>query len=77
MIPPTRFLNVVEHIRNLFSANGDLCASVCSLCSHSVPGGVRRAAVASLVNCGFLRFTDEDRVMRADADVAPPARRTA
>ncbi len=77
VVPPARFLNVVEHIRNLFSTNRQLRANVRSLCSHGVPGAVWRAAVASLVNCGFLRLTDDDRVMRADADVEPPSRRTA
>lgn len=77
MVPPTRFLIVVEHIRNLFHANRDLCTSVVSISKRGVPGAVCRAAVASLVNCGFLRLTDDDRLMRADAAVDRPERRTA
>ena len=77
VVPPTRFLNVVEHIRNRFSANRDLHASVVSICSHAVPGAVSRAAVETLVNCGFLKLTDDARLMRADNEVEPPSRRTA
>ena len=77
MVPPNRFLHVVQHIRTMFEADSGLRASVVAICSHGIPGAVCAAAVAALVNCGFLRWTDDLRLIRTDAKLEPPSRRTA
>jgi hypothetical protein len=77
VVPPTRFLRLVEHIRTRFDADEALCANLGALCDQRVPQAVRSAAAATLVNNGFLKWTGDARLIRADAQAAPPPRRTA
>ena len=76
-VPPHQFLKVVEHIRRMFDVDRTYSATCESICSSGVPGAICSAAVAALVNCGFLRWPEDHRLVRSDAGCAPPSRRTA
>lgn len=77
MVAPTQFLNVVEHIRSSFARDMNTGVEVAELCSTGTPASVRSAAVAALVNRGVLRWADESTLVRGDASVPIPVRRTA
>jgi hypothetical protein len=77
VISPLQFRNVVEHIRNEFEADEKMCVDIVSVCSRAVPDAVCSAAVAALINCNFLRLTDELCLVKADVELMPPTRRTA
>jgi hypothetical protein len=77
MVPPTGFLNAVEHIRTRFAAERQLCADSRAVCPREMTAAVRSAAIAVLVNGEFLRWANERELVRRDVDVCPPRRRTA
>jgi hypothetical protein len=78
MVTPTQFLSVVEHIRSRFAEDAALRVDVAELCSTNTPPSVRSAAVAALVNDGLLCWVeDHSTLVRSDAPIEPPCRRTA
>jgi hypothetical protein len=77
MVPPTGFLEVVEHIRSRFTAEEQLCAEGRAVCPSGMNAAVCSAAIAALVNAEFLRWANERELVRRDVEVSPPNRRTA
>jgi hypothetical protein len=48
-----------------------------AVCPRGAAASACSAAIAALVNGGFLQWADEHELMRGDADCKPPTRRTA
>lgn len=77
MVPPTGFLTLVEHISKPFVAKRELRAGIRAVCPRGVTAFGCSAAIAALVNSGFLQWADDYELMRGDAACRPPQRRTA
>jgi hypothetical protein len=77
MVPPIEFLKLVEHIRIRFAAERGLRAESHVLCPRGFTPFTCAAAIAALVNAGFLQWADGCELMRSDVEVEAPPRRTA
>jgi hypothetical protein len=73
---PLAFNNVLHHIRRQFS-QADICCDLTAVANHRLPRDLVRAAVAVLVHEGVLRWTEDARLVRADAPQQAIVRRTA
>ena len=77
MVSPERFLRLVERIRDRFERSDGLRTDLNTL-TDDLPGThAGSAAVAALVNAGFLKWTGDERLIKADLRCDPPKRRTA
>jgi len=77
VVSPLRFLRLVERIRNRFNRSDGLRTDLNTL-SEDVRGTQAcSAAVAALVNTGFLKWTEDERLVKAEIECDPPKRRTA
>jgi hypothetical protein len=77
MVSPVGFLKLVEHISGRFGAERQMRLGTRAVCPRGAAASACSAAIAALVNGGFLQWVDEHELMRGDADCKPPTRRTA
>ena len=77
MVSPIGFLRLLEHIRKRFVVERELRAGTRVVCPRGVTPSGCAAAIAALVNAGFLQWAGDHELMRGDAESKPPQRRTA
>jgi hypothetical protein len=77
MVPPTGFLKLVEHISGRFDCEQDMRLRTRAVCPRGAAASACSAAIAALVNGGFLQWADDHELMRGDVNCTPPTRRTA
>jgi hypothetical protein len=77
VVCPVRFLKTVERLRWRFDREEGRLVEPTVLRARGMPDAILFAAIAALVNEGFLRWTEDGRLVNARGPVAIPQRRTA
>jgi hypothetical protein len=78
METPRTFAQLVDRIREVYAEDPSLSLYLSQLADRlDAPSYDLCAAVAALMNSGFLRWDHDGSVVRADAEVTRTTRRTA